>query len=313
MKLPLAVVVFIFLAGCSAHSPLIIKNTTESIKLTTNRYPPHSGPVFITEETLPSDFNYELIEQIEIGKVWYGDKNDIEESIAIRAQQIGADAVIDFTTWHQPSGWSWAAPHGSGKAIKFSDKTAINLTGVKGRWKEVKSARTITKSQVREQSNIGNSKEQQNINIELQNIANSIKTGNYEQTRELSTKILQEEIPNLNTLDFLAELIWEQRGKSDDILVDALSYLCQTIGKSKNPRYRLIMEVVKNESRTRKLRRYAQKSLRHIPADVTFEQFVPGKEQMIIGLSSKVQSSEQSEMAVTPTSTQENTPATQRP
>jgi hypothetical protein len=303
MNLQLTVVVLILLTGCSAHNPLIIKNTTESTKLTTKRYPAHSDPVFITEETLPSDFNYEIIEQIEIGKVWYGDKNDIEESLAIRAQQIGADAVIDVKTWHQPSGWSWAAPHGSGKAIKFSDKSSINLTEVKGRWKEVKATKITIQSQSIEQSKIDNS---ENINMDLQSIVDSIKAEQYEQARELSIKILQEENQNIKTLDLLAELIWEQRGESNDILIDALAYLCQVIGKSKNPRYRLIMEVVKNESRMRKLRRYAQKSLRSIPVDATIAQYAPGKGKMITGLYAISGPPTQREMAVAPTSPQEN-------
>jgi hypothetical protein len=149
---------------------------------------------------------------------------------------------------------------------------------------------------------------------EMEAIRNHLIAGNYVDILDWARIHHQKEDKSTTEfLDFLAGLIWEQRGKSDDILVDALSYMCQAIGKSKNPRYRLIMEVVKNESRTRKLRRYAQKSLRHIPADVTIEQYVPGKEQMLIGLSSKAPSSEEGEMAVTPTSTQENTPATQRP
>ncbi len=306
MKQQLIVVVLILFSGCSAHNPLIIKNTTESTKLTTHRYPAHSDPVFITEETLPSDFNYEIIEQIEIGKVWYGDKNDIEESVAIRAQQIGADAVIDFTTWHQPSGWSWAAPHGSGKAIKFSDKSSTNLTEVKGLWKEVKPTKITIQSQGIEQFKIDNSEQPQNINIELQSIVDNIKAEQYEQARELSIKILQEENQNLKTLDFVAELIWEQRGESDDNLTDALAYLCQVIGKSKNPRYRLIMEVVRNESKMKKLRKYAEKSLRFIPVDATIAQYAPGKEKMITGLYTKSGPQKQREMAVAPTSTQEN-------
>jgi uncharacterized protein YbjQ (UPF0145 family) len=54
--------------------------------------------------------------------------------MAKRARQLGADAVIDVDTWRQPSGFAWAAPHGSGKAVKFRNKEDIDLSGVDGDW-----------------------------------------------------------------------------------------------------------------------------------------------------------------------------------
>ena len=77
---------------------------------------------------------FEIIASIEVGKVWYGSSKHILSSMAVRAREIGADAVIEVKTWRQPSGWSWAAPHGSGKAIKILDPSSIDLSNFKGEW-----------------------------------------------------------------------------------------------------------------------------------------------------------------------------------
>lgn len=126
------VIISVFVMGCSAHNPFIIKNTTESTKL--SKYSPHTKKIFITRESLLTTDDFELISTIEIGKVWYGSSRSIYNAMANKARELGADAVIELKTWHQPSGWSWAAPHGSGKAIKFIDLSNMDLSKIKGKW-----------------------------------------------------------------------------------------------------------------------------------------------------------------------------------
>jgi uncharacterized protein YbjQ (UPF0145 family) len=46
--------------------------------------------------------------------------------MAQRARKLGADAIIEVATWHQPSGFSWAAPHGRGTAVRI-----LNMEEVK--------------------------------------------------------------------------------------------------------------------------------------------------------------------------------------
>ena len=124
----------LFIFGCSAHNPFIIKNTTDISPISNNKYAAHTDKIFITKTALPSEVEYEVLEQIEIGKVWYGSKGNIKESLANRARQIGADAIVNFKSWHQPSGWSWAAPHGSGTAVKIEDKSTVNFSVLEGEW-----------------------------------------------------------------------------------------------------------------------------------------------------------------------------------
>jgi hypothetical protein len=40
---------------------------------------------------------------------------------------------VDIKTWHQPGGFSWSTPHGSGKAVKLIEKGTIS--DMKGQWK----------------------------------------------------------------------------------------------------------------------------------------------------------------------------------
>ena len=124
----------LLLTSCSAHSPMIVKNTENVTAVSQTRYPAHSNKVLLTSETLPKSEKIEVLEAIEVGKVWYGSSKNVALSMAERARAIGADAVLEYKTWHQPSGFSWFAPHGSGKAIKIHDKSSVDLSSIKGEW-----------------------------------------------------------------------------------------------------------------------------------------------------------------------------------
>jgi hypothetical protein len=134
MKFTILLTGILLLAGCSAHSPFIAKNTTDTTTVSRNKYPAHSNKVLLTPLTLPESQQFEVLEQIEVGKIWYGSSKKVAISLAERARAIGADAVIDYKTWTQPSGFSWFAPHGSGSAIKILDKSSVDLSSMEGEW-----------------------------------------------------------------------------------------------------------------------------------------------------------------------------------
>ena len=127
--------VVISMTGCAAHSPFILVNTTDVNALSGKKLPAQAGKVFLTGESLPKEFGYEPLAQIEVGKVWYGSDEKVYATLAEEARKIGADAVIEIGTWHQPAGWSWAAPQGTGKAIKFNNPSTVDLSKIKGQWK----------------------------------------------------------------------------------------------------------------------------------------------------------------------------------
>jgi hypothetical protein len=123
------------LTGCSAHSPFILTNTTDVNQLSATRYAPHSKGVYITRTSLPTTVKYEVLAQLEVGTVWYGSFDKVLDALADGARKLGADAVVDVKTWHQPAGWSWAAPHGSGKAVKIIEPTSVDFPSLAGNWK----------------------------------------------------------------------------------------------------------------------------------------------------------------------------------
>jgi hypothetical protein len=93
--------------------------------------PAHARPILVTRE-LPPPGAYEAIATIKGGEVWYGTKRGIYSKLAQRARELGADAVVGVRAWHQPGGWSWAAPHGEGQAVRVKDRAV--LTRMAGDW-----------------------------------------------------------------------------------------------------------------------------------------------------------------------------------
>jgi hypothetical protein len=116
--------------GCAAHSPMIIKNTTDTHHISQSQYPPHHDKVLVTQQSLPSSVAVDQLATIEVGKIWYGLSKNVEISMADRARELGANAVIQVKTWHQPSGFSWTAPHGSGVAVRVDPKASESLSGI---------------------------------------------------------------------------------------------------------------------------------------------------------------------------------------
>ena len=76
------------LSGCSAHSPMIVENTTNTKKISENTYPAHQNKIFLTKESLPTNTQIEILASIDIGKVWYGNSKEVYESMAIRAREV---------------------------------------------------------------------------------------------------------------------------------------------------------------------------------------------------------------------------------
>src|SRR3989442_1028741 len=65
------------LSACStAHNPFIIKNTTSASLQSATRYQAHGRGVFVTGQPLPPGTQYEVLERIEIGRIWYGPSKD---------------------------------------------------------------------------------------------------------------------------------------------------------------------------------------------------------------------------------------------
>lgn len=127
-------VLALLVSACSAHNPFIVSNKTVSSPVSEAEFPPHSDKVFFTQQSLPSTVKFEFISAIDVGKVWYGSRKRVYTSMAERARQLGANAVVQVKTWHQPSGYAWIAPHGSGQAVHVDDIQQLHALNLQGSW-----------------------------------------------------------------------------------------------------------------------------------------------------------------------------------
>ncbi len=91
--------------------------------------------LLVSEEAVPAAIGYEILESIELGKKWYGGDDALKQAVIDRARALGADALVEFHTWHRPSGFSWAAPFAAGKAIRFTKPSPANFGALHGEWK----------------------------------------------------------------------------------------------------------------------------------------------------------------------------------
>jgi hypothetical protein len=128
MKKLILVAPLILLSACSAHSPMILKTTTDFERTggaSTVRSGSVSTPVnsiVVTDKTFTGKTT---LGQIDVGTVWYGSCAKAYKQMAIKASEVGANAVENATCWKQPSGFSWAPPHASGQAVIVRDTSQL--------------------------------------------------------------------------------------------------------------------------------------------------------------------------------------------
>jgi hypothetical protein len=124
------------LGGCAAHSPMIMKETVD-VAMAPNapKLAPHTGKVLFLDNAPPAGVRYETLGEINAGAVWYGGPDGLLNAMADKARSIGADAVVEVGTWKQPSGFSWAAPHATGKAIHILNRKGADLNAMGGTWR----------------------------------------------------------------------------------------------------------------------------------------------------------------------------------
>jgi len=130
--IPLVTALF-FLTACSAHSPFILNETIDSAAPDTTA-PASTDKVFITKQPLPPGVAFETVSTIDVGTLFYGSVDRVFVLMANRARELHANAVVEVKTWRQPSGYSYAAPDGSGIAVRVADIKAMESSGIQGSW-----------------------------------------------------------------------------------------------------------------------------------------------------------------------------------
>lgn len=84
--------------------------------------------------------------------------------------------------------------------------------------------------------------------------------------QSLARQFYQVEDLDVEKQDLIAEEIWQRRNAEDRYTEDAIAWLCKTIGKHGNPRYKKILEEVAETSTSSKIRKYALSASESIPA-----------------------------------------------
>jgi hypothetical protein len=98
--------------------------------------PSRGGKVFLTEDAVPSRGGYKVLGEIKVVRIWDAGYSPIYQEMANKALEIGADAVVEITTWRMPSSGSFAAPQGNGKAIKVDEGVEIDFSKMTGEWRK---------------------------------------------------------------------------------------------------------------------------------------------------------------------------------
>jgi len=84
-------------------------------------------------------------------------------------------------------------------------------------------------------------------------------------TRHLAKGYFLQDVLNQGILDLFASEVWHNQQVDDRIITDATAWWCKVLGKSRNPRYRNLLEHVSNKATASKLRKYARLSLAQLP------------------------------------------------
>ena len=95
------------------------------------------------------------------------------------------------------------------------------------------------------------------------------------QTLQLIAKdYFRQNIEDTETLDLIAEKIWQERNAKNQLTVDAMAWLCRVLAKSGNSRYRALLESISSDAAEKKLRKHALKSAKILPSS-DVDQFIP--------------------------------------
>ena len=112
------------------------------------------------------------------------------------------------------------------------------------------------------------------INEDISALKNRINTSDAVELRLQAQEYYKTETPDTEVLDIFSEKIWREKNNKNSDMIDAVSWFCKNIGKSKNSRYRLFLETVSHESTIRKIQNHAKSNLILLPVN-DVEQFKP--------------------------------------
>ncbi len=109
-----------------------------------------------------------------------------------------------------------------------------------------------------------------------QKYINEIIGGNAALLRRAAKEIYHNGVRNRAVLDVLSEKLLESYNYSGRTGIDTISWGCKAIGRSGDLRYKNVLETIKNNTGYRKIRKYAEKSIRMMPMGTSKNPYIQG-------------------------------------
>lgn len=104
-------------------------------------------------------------------------------------------------------------------------------------------------------------------------LKNAVKSFKGKELVYLAKKIHAGRTENIESLDAVADRIWQSKDTQDGYTAKGVALLCKVLGQSGYPRYRTLLQNVIDTATNRKIKKYAIRSLRLLPPD-EFTQYV---------------------------------------
>jgi len=112
------------------------------------------------------------------------------------------------------------------------------------------------------------------VNDTPETLKTNIDAASPKQLRVLARDYSLTNISDVNYLDIMADKVWDERNNTDSEIEDAVAYLCLTLGRSGNAKYKQFLQSVVDSSKSRKIKKYGKQSLDLLPNE-NVNPFVP--------------------------------------
>lgn len=103
--------------------------------------------------------------------------------------------------------------------------------------------------------------------IESSELRYQLQTYDSARLQHFAKNLYTADLSDTTSLDMVGTRIWLGRDTDDAHEVDALSWFCKSIAKSRNPRYRILLSTLAEHAKSDKLKRYARSSLHALPIE----------------------------------------------
>jgi len=122
-------------SACATDNPFTVSKDTTIFKgVADTSRPSPDNKIYLTEDSIRERNGYKVLGEIRVITLGYGGSNKVYQDMVNKALEVGADAVVGVQIWRQPSGGAWAAPQGTGIAIKLDENSKVDLTKLNGKW-----------------------------------------------------------------------------------------------------------------------------------------------------------------------------------